>query len=80
MNKRLRKKLRKGEFRQYGFESSVGKLKGFWKMVLSHFLQTLTGASQARTLSGLKKIPDLSACRAPDSVGLGLADYLMDLI
>ncbi len=27
MNKRLRKKLRKGEFRQYGFEFSVGKLK-----------------------------------------------------
>ena len=71
MNKRLRKKLRKGEFRQYGFEFSVGKLKGLWKMFLSHFLRTLTGASQARTLSGLKKIPDLSACGAPDSVGSG---------
>jgi len=56
MNKRLRKKLHKGEFRQYGFEFSVGGLKDLWKMFLSHFLQTLTGASQARTLSGLKKI------------------------
>ena len=30
MNKRLRKKLHKGEFRQYGFEFSVGELMDMW--------------------------------------------------
>ena len=31
MNKRLRKKLHKGEFSQYGFEFSVGELIEMWK-------------------------------------------------